>query len=58
MSALNFDCEEQYIDQEIDRFLSGETKIADCGKEDATLWQQCSQFYIDRWRIENPEEEF
>lgn len=58
MTALNFDCEEQYIDQEIDRFLSGETKIADCGKEDATLWQQCSQFYIDRWRIENPEEEF
>ena len=58
VAALNFDCEAQFIDQEIYRFLSGETKIADCGDLDATLWQQCNQFYMNRWRIENPEEEF
>ena len=56
VAALNFDCEAQFIDQEIDRFLSGETKIADCGSDDTTLWQQCNQFYIGRWKIENPEE--
>lgn len=55
ISALNFDCEKMFIDQEIDRFLSGETKIAECGNDDATLWQQCNQFYIGRWKIENPE---
>lgn len=56
IEALGFDCEEQYIDQAIDRFLSGENKIADCGTLDATLWQQCNQLYMERWDIENPGE--
>lgn len=58
MEALNFTTDNAYIDQEIDRFLSGETKIADCGRRDTTLWQQCCQLYMERFRIENPEEEF
>ena len=56
VEALNFNTDACYIDQEIDRFLSGETRIADCGKDDATLWQQCNQFYRSRWDLENPSE--
>lgn len=56
VEALNFNCDARYIDQEIDRFLSGETKIADCGDLDATLWQQCNQFYQERWNLENESE--
>lgn len=56
VEALEFTCAPGYIDQEIDRFLSGERKIADCGDLDATLWQQCNQLYMTRWDIENPGE--
>lgn len=55
VEVLGFDCKEAYIDQAIDRFLSGERKIADIG-DNATLWQQCNQLYSSRWDIENPSE--
>lgn len=55
MGALGFTSEGIDIDIAIDDFLSGRTKISRIPKN-ATLWMQVNQFYLNKFRIEDEED--
>ncbi len=56
IEALGMNVDEDYIDNAIDRFLSGKSQITRKRKLkpfEATLWQQVNMFFYDNFKLES-----